>query len=57
MVVKVYELYNRSVISKVKEGDLLEINCGCNLYWVVYIGELEYMKKMFNILYDRNVDV
>lgn len=41
MVVKVniYDFYNRSVISKVKEGDLLEIYCGCNLYWVVYIGE------------------
>lgn len=57
MVVNVYEFYNRSVISKVKEGDLLEINWGCNLYWVVYIGEWEYMKKMFNILYDRIVDV
>lgn len=34
-----YESYNRSVISKAKEGDLLEINRGCNSHWAVYIGE------------------
>lgn len=57
MAAKAYESHNRSVISKAKEGDLLEINRGCNSHWAVYIGELEHTKKMFNILYDRNVDV
>lgn len=39
MAAKAYESHNRSVISKAKEGDLLEINRGCNSHWAVYIGE------------------
>lgn len=36
-----YESHNRSVVSKAKEGDLLEINRGCNSHWAVYIGKEE----------------
>lgn len=41
MAAKAYESHNRSVISKAKEGDLLEINRGCNSHWAVYIGKEE----------------
>lgn len=34
-----YDSHNRSVISKAKEGDLLEIYRGYNSHWAVYIGE------------------
>lgn len=45
-----YESYNRSVISKAKEGDLLEIYRGCNSHWAVYIGEWKRTKNM-SVLY------